>query len=160
MTCLLDFKPDTYTLITMKRILAIDYGTIRMGLAVNDALGITAQGICSLKRTSLENDLAKIKEVSASHHVEEIVVGMPYMLSGEKGGKAKEVEEFIAILKQHLQLPVHEWDERYTTVQAEEVLDSAGVKRKKKKAVVDMLAATFILESYMENLKNNPGHRG
>lgn len=160
MPCLLDIKPDTYTLITMKRILAIDYGTIRMGLAVNDALGITAQGICSLKRTSLENDLAKIKEVSASHHVEEIVVGMPYTARGDKGSKAKEVDAFISVLKQHISLPVIEWDERYTTVQAEEVLNDAGVKWKKKRSVVDMLAATFILESYMENLKNNPCHRG
>jgi putative Holliday junction resolvase len=137
----------------MRRLLAIDYGDVRMGLAVNDALGITAQGICSFKRSSLESDIAKIKEVMVSHHIDEIVVGMPYMLSGEKGSKAKEVDAFIAILKQYFPVPVVEWDERYTTVQAEEILDSSGVKRKKKKSVVDMLAATFILESYMESLK-------
>ncbi|MCL4558808.1 MAG: Holliday junction resolvase RuvX [Deltaproteobacteria bacterium] len=137
----------------MKRILAIDYGDVRMGLAVNDALGITAQGVCSFKRTSMENDMAKIKDVITSRHVEEIVVGMPYLLSGEKGSKAKEVEEFISMLRQYVPLPVSEWDERYTTVQAEEVLHSANVKRKKKRSVVDMLAATFILESYMESLK-------
>ncbi len=137
----------------MKRLLAIDYGDVRMGLAVNDALGITAQGICSFKRSSLKNDIEKIKEVMVSHHVEEIIVGMPYMLNGEKGSKAKEVDAFISILKQHLPVPVVEWDERYTTVQAEEILDSSGVKLKKKKSVVDMLAATFILESYMESLR-------
>ncbi len=137
----------------MKRLLAIDYGDVRMGLAVNDALGITAQGVCSFKRSSLKNDIEKIKEVMVSHHVEEIVVGMPYMLSGEKGSKAKEVDAFIGILKEHFPVPVVAWDERYTTVQAEEILDSSGVSLKKKKSVVDMLAATFILESYMENLK-------
>ncbi len=137
----------------MKRLLAIDYGDVRMGLAVNDALGITAQGVCSFKRSSLKNDMEKIKEVMVSHHVEEIVVGMPYMLSGEKGSKAKEVDAFIGILKEHFPVPVVAWDERYTTVQAEEILDSSGVSLKKKKSVVDMLAATFILESYMENLK-------
>ncbi len=137
----------------MKRILAIDYGDVRMGLAVNDALGITAQGICSFKRTSLKNDMVKIKGVIASHHIEEIIVGMPYTLRGEKGSKAKEVDAFISVIKQHVPLPVIEWDERYTTVQAQEVLDSAGVKWKKKKSVVDMLAATFILESYMENIR-------
>ena len=137
----------------MKRLLAIDYGDVRMGLAVNDALGITAQGVCSFKRTSLENDMEKIREVVVSHHVEEIVVGMPFMPGGEKGRKAKEVEAFIGIVKGHFSLPVVEWDERYTTVQAEEILDSSGVSLKKKKSVVDMLAATFILESYMENLK-------
>jgi putative Holliday junction resolvase len=137
----------------MKRLLAIDYGDVRMGLAVNDALGITAQGICSFKRSSLKNDIEKIKEVMVSHHVEEIIVGMPYMLNGEKGSKAKEVDAFISILKKHLPVPVVEWDERYTTVQAEEILDSSGVKMKKKKSVIDMLAATFILESYMESLR-------
>ena len=137
----------------MKRLLAIDYGDVRMGLAVNDALGITAQGVCSFKRTSLKNDMEKIKEVIMSHHVEEIVVGMPFMPSGEKGRKAQEVDVFIGILKEYFTLPVVEWDERYTTVQAEEILDSSGVSLKKKKSVVDMLAATFILESYMENLK-------
>ncbi len=137
----------------MKRLLAIDYGDVRMGLAVNDALGITAQGICSFKRSSLKNDIDKIKEVMISHHVEEIIVGMPYMLNGEKGGKAKEVDAFISTLREYLTVPVVEWDERYTTVQAEEILDSSGVKRKKKRSVVDMLAATFILESYMESLR-------
>ena len=137
----------------MKRLLAIDYGDVRMGLAVNDALGITAQGVCSFKRTSLKNDMEKIKEVMVSHHVEEIVVGMPFMPGGDKGRKAKEVDVFIGILKEHFPVPVVEWDERYTTVQAEEILDSSGVSLKKKKSVVDMLAATFILESYMENLK-------
>ncbi len=137
----------------MKKILAIDYGDRRMGLAVNDALGITAQGVCSFKRSSLESDLNKIKDIISSHRVEEVIVGMPYLLSGEKGKKAKEVDEFIAVLKRHVPLPVLEWDERYTTVQAEEVLDTTGTKKKKRKSVVDMLAATFILESYMESLK-------
>jgi|YelNatPaOPRAMG01_1025707.scaffolds.fasta_scaffold09018_6 putative Holliday junction resolvase len=137
----------------MKRLLAIDYGDVRIGLAVNDALGITAQGVCSFKRTSLQEDISRIEEVIRSRKVEEIVVGMPYMLNGEKGSKAKDVEAFISLLKQHFNIPVVEWDERYTTVQAEEVLESAGVKRKKKKSVVDMLAATFILESYMESLR-------
>ncbi|MGB9735541.1 MAG: Holliday junction resolvase RuvX [bacterium] len=137
----------------MKRILAIDYGDVRIGLAVNDALGITAQGVCSFKRTTLDADLGRISDVIRSRKIEEIIVGMPYMLDGSKGAKAKQVEEFIAILKQHFDIPVVEWDERYTTVQAEEILESAGVNRKKKKSVVDMLAATFILESYMESLK-------
>lgn len=137
----------------MKRLLAIDYGDVRIGLAVNDALGITAQGICSFKRTSLQEDIARIREVIKSRNVEEIIVGMPYMLNGKKGSKAKEVEEFISLLKQHFNIPIIEWDERYTTVQAEEILNSAGVKRKKKKSVIDMLAATFILESYMASLR-------
>lgn len=139
----------------MKRILAIDYGDVRMGLAVNDALGITAHGVCSFKRTSVENDMAKIKDVITSRGVEEVIVGMPYLLSGEKGSKAKEVEAFISVLKQHVQLPMIEWDERYTTVQAEEILHDTNVKKKKRKAVVDMLAATFILESYMESVKKS-----
>ncbi len=137
----------------VKRMLAIDYGDVRMGLAVNDALGLTAQGVCSFKRTSLKNDLETIREVMTAHHVEEIVIGMPYTLRGEKGAKAKDVDAFIEVLREHFALPVVPWDERYTTVQAEEILDSSGVNRKKKKSVVDMLAATFILESYMESLR-------
>ncbi len=142
---------------SVKRMLAIDYGDVRMGLAVNDALGITAQGVCSFRRTSLNNDLEKIREVVLSHHVEEIVVGMPYTLRGDKGSKAQDVDAFMAVLKDHFPIPVVSWDERYTTVQAEELLDSSGVTRKKKKAVIDMLAATFILESYMESLKAHNG---
>lgn len=137
----------------MKRLLAIDYGDVRMGLAVNDALGVTAQGVCSFKRTTLDKDLSKIKEVVRSRKIEEIIVGMPYKLDGKKGAKAKQVEDFINILKQHFNIPVIEWDERYTTVQAEEILNSAGVNRKKKTLVIDMLAATFILERYMDSLK-------
>lgn len=123
-----------------------------MGLAVNDTLGMTAQGICSFKRTSPDKDMMMIQDIIASRHIEEIIVGMPYAPDGGKGAKAKEVDAFISVLKQHVSLPVLEWDERYTTVQAEEVLDGAGVKRNKKRSVVDMLAATFILESYMEHL--------
>ncbi len=139
----------------MKMILAIDYGSVRLGLAINDPLGITAQGITSVKRTSLKNDIEIIKKMAESRHVDEIIVGMPYGLNGEKGSKAKEVEAFISILKKYLTQPVIEWDERFTTVQAEEVLDTANVKRKKRKTIVDMLAATFILESYMNSRKNN-----
>ncbi|MCL4479200.1 MAG: Holliday junction resolvase RuvX [Deltaproteobacteria bacterium] len=136
------------------RILAIDFGNARIGLAVNDALGITAQGVGSINRTTIEKDIEVIKRTISSHHIKEIVVGMPYLLDGTKGKQAKRVEDFISELKKHIQLPIKEWDERYTTVRAEEILSEADVHWKKRKAIIDMLAATYILETYMEHLQS------
>lgn len=133
------------------RILGIDYGTKRIGIAVSDPLGITAQAVTVIsKGKNYEQDLYKLKEVIKDlGGVDEIVVGLPKTLAGEIGTQAKIVLEFVEALKKEFK--VSTWDERLTTVEAEKTLISAGLSREKRKKVIDKSAATFILQSYLDS---------
>lgn len=137
------------------RIMSLDVGSRTIGVACSDALFLTAQGIETIRRTSLEADFNRIRELIASYEVEEIVVGMPKNMNGTKGDRAIKTEEFVAKLKEVVTVPIVFWDERLTTVMAERSLIEADVSRKKRKAVIDKMAAVVILQGYLEWRRNS-----
>ena len=135
------------------RIMALDLGTKRIGVAMSDELFLTAQGADTIYRISLDEDLAKIKKAVEDNGVGEIVLGLPINMNGTHGPKAKEVAEFMNSLAKAVTIPVKTWDERLTTVQAQNVLLEADVSRAKRKKSIDRIAAQFILQSYLDSRK-------
>ncbi|MBM4120774.1 MAG: Holliday junction resolvase RuvX [Nitrospira sp.] len=135
-----------------KRILALDPGTKRIGVALSDELGWTAQPLETYERKTLPADLAHIKDLITRHEVKAVVVGLPVRLDGQIGLAAQQVQEFIKRLQEVIDLPIIAWDERLTTRSAEELLIAADVSRKKRKGVVDRVAAALLLKSYLEHL--------
>ena len=138
------------------RILGIDYGDKRIGLAVSDEMGITARGIAVLERTSRKADLEAIAAAAAEHGVAAVVVGYPLRLDGSAGIQCEKVDRFIAALKDAIPLPVVAWDETLSTKEAEGLMREAGVKRKKQRGMVDRIAAAIILQDYL-NRKSRRG---
>ncbi len=133
------------------RIMALDVGTKRIGVAMSDELFLTAQGADTIHRAALEADLQKIKKIAEENGVNEIVVGLPINMNGTYGAKAKEVVEFMGNLTKAVNIPVKTWDERLTTVQAERTLLEADVSRAKRRRAIDKLAAQIILQSYLDS---------
>jgi len=133
------------------RILGMDLGEKRIGLSLSDPLGITAQGLKTIKRTDLETDLQQLKEIIEEKKVKKIVVGLPRNMDGTLGPQAEKVKQFIAFLIQEISIEVVYWDERLTTIAAERVLIGGGVSRKKRKKFIDKLAAVIILQSFLDN---------
>ena len=131
------------------RILAIDYGARRMGLAVSDPLGITAQGLETLERKNKRTDFARLESVLREYEVREIVLGLPLRMSGETGTQSLKVAEFAESLRQRFQLPVHLWDERLTSAEANRLLREAEVSSRKRAQAVDRMAAVLILQSFL-----------
>ena len=139
----------------MGRILGLDYGAKTVGVAVSDPLGITAQGVETIHRKSenkLRQTVARIEELVRDYDVETIVLGLPVRLSGEIGDRAVKTLEFREMLERRTGRRIIMWDERLTTVAADRVLDEAKVARTDRKEVIDMLAAVFILQGYMDSL--------
>ena len=133
------------------RILGIDLGSVRVGLALSDPLGITAQPLKSMNRVGPRKDLDFLAKLVSENDVRKVVVGLPLMLSGEEGRSATTAREFAERLGDRIRgVAVELWDERLTTVEAERVLVSADVSRRKRKGVVDGMAAALILQSYLE----------
>ena len=132
------------------RILAIDYGSRRMGLAVSDALGITAQGIETLERRNKRSDFARLERVLREYQVIEIVLGNPLRMSGEEGTQSQKVAEFAEELRRRFELPVHLWDERLTSSEANRLLREAEVSLHRRTQAVDRMAATLILQSFLQ----------
>ena len=135
------------------RIMALDVGSRTIGIACSDALLMTAQGIETIRRTSLENDFNRLRELISEYEVHELVVGMPKNMNGTKGGRAEKTEEFVEKMKAVIDLPVTFWDERLSTVMAERQLIAADVSRKKRKGVIDKMAAVVILQGYLDRLQ-------
>jgi putative Holliday junction resolvase len=133
------------------RILALDVGTKRIGIALSDELLLTAQGLESVERRRIEDDLAAIKRLVESNGVAEVVAGLPVNMDGSYGAKAKEVLDFLDVLAKTLKVPLKTWDERLTTAQAERTLLAADVSRAKRKVLSDRLAAQIILQSYLDS---------
>ncbi len=138
------------------RILALDVGEKRIGLAVSDPLGITAQGLEVLSRKDREADLAHILEVARKYRVQEIVVGLPRHMDGRPGKQAPEIMDLARSLGEALGVAVIPWEERLTSVEAERVLLKADVSRRRRRQVVDMLAAVLILQSYLDHKRGSP----
>ena len=135
------------------RIMALDVGSRTIGIACSDALLMTAQGIETIRRTSLENDFNRLRELISEYEVHELVVGMPKNMNGTKGERAEKTEEFVEKMKAVIDLPVTFWDERLSTVMAERQLIAADVSRKKRKGVIDKMAAVVILQGYLDRLE-------
>ena len=137
------------------RIMSLDVGSRTIGIACSDALLMTAQGIETIRRTSLEKDFNRLQELIAEYEVHELVVGMPKNMNGTKGERAEKTEEFVEKMKEVIDLPVSYWDERLSTVMAERQLVAADVSRKKRKSVIDKMAAVVILQGYLDRLQFN-----
>ena len=132
------------------RIMALDVGSRTIGVACSDALYMTAQGIETIRRTSWTKDFERLLQLINDYEVEEIVVGMPRNMNGTKGERAEKTEEFVERLKEVITLPITYWDERLSTVMAERSLIAADVSRRKRKAVIDKMAAVVILQGYLD----------
>ncbi len=140
------------------RILGLDVGTKRIGIAISDELGWTAQGIKALDRRHKEGDLREIRDIVRQYGVEKIVVGLPKNMDGSLGPQAEMVLGFVQELREFLDIPIITWDERLSTVEATKILIKGDLSRKKRKQKVDMTAAGLILQSYLDSLvrKRNP----
>lgn len=136
------------------KLLALDVGSKRIGLAMSDELGFTAQPIEALQRSGLKADLAKIKEKIETFQIGEIVVGYPIHLDGSVGTQAESVLEFVEELKKEISIPVALWDERLSTVAVERLMLEGDLSRKKRKKRVDSLSAQWILQGYLENKRS------
>ena len=138
----------------MIRIMGLDFGSNTVGVAVSDPLGITAQGIEIVRRTSenkLRKTLARIEELVAEYEVTEIVLGFPKNMNNTIGERAEKSLAFKEMLERRTGLPVVMWDERLTTVAANRTLIEGGVRRENRKDYVDMLAAVYILQGYLDS---------
>ncbi|CAM2848225.1 Holliday junction resolvase RuvX [Paenibacillus sediminis] len=133
------------------RILGLDYGDRKIGAAVSDAFGWTAQGLEVIERRRDGGEFDRIAELVKIYEVEEIVVGLPKNMNGTIGPRGEICIEFASKLRESLNIPVHLWDERLTTVSAERTLLEADVSRKKRKQVVDKMAASLILQNYLDS---------
>ena len=131
------------------RIMGLDVGDKTIGVALSDALGWTAQGLEVIRRSSLEKDLKRLGEIIKEYEVEEILVGLPKNMNGTLGERANLTMEFGETLKEAFMLPVNFWDERLSTVEAERILIQGDMSRAKRKKVIDKMAASVILQSYL-----------
>lgn len=131
------------------RFLGLDVGDRTIGLALSDPLGITAQGLGVLKRGKLGDDAARVAALAEEHGAGEIVVGLPQAMDGGIGPQARKVLEFAAVLERR-GLKVRLWDERFTTSAAERHLIQTGVRREKRRRIIDQVAAVLILQSYLD----------
>ena len=134
-----------------KRILALDLGARRIGLAVSDALGLTAQGLETLERKNKRSDFEHLGELVQKYDVAEIVLGLPLHMSGGESAQSRRSAEFAEDLKEKFQLPVHLWDERLTSAQANRLLRESEMSIRRRGQAVDRMAATLILQSFLES---------
>ncbi|HEV2962877.1 MAG TPA: Holliday junction resolvase RuvX [Candidatus Angelobacter sp.] len=132
------------------RILAIDYGSRRMGLAVSDPLGITSQGIETLQRKNKRNDFSRLGQIIRKYDVREIVLGNPLRMSGAEGLQSEKVAGFAEELRQKFNLPVHLWDERLTSAEANRLLRESELSLQERAQAVDRMAAVLILQSFLQ----------
>ncbi|MDP3723674.1 MAG: Holliday junction resolvase RuvX [Candidatus Omnitrophota bacterium] len=133
------------------RILGLDMGTRRIGVALSDALGLTAQPLTVLVRTTSSEDLAAVEAMVAHHHVDAVVVGLPLTLRGQRGPQAQQVMAFAETLRRRLSVPIHLVDERLTTVQGTRALIEMGTRRRVRRQTIDRVAAQLILQQFLES---------
>lgn len=133
------------------RILGLDVGNKRIGVAVSDELFITAQGIEVIERKNLKHDVDRISDLIKKYDVGKIVIGLPRNMDGSIGPQGKIVEEFSEKVRAAVKTEIEFWDERLTTVTAERTLIDADISRKKRKGIVDKVAAVIILQNYLDS---------
>jgi len=141
------------------RILGLDYGEKRIGVALSDELGFTAQGLTVVQRKNRKSDLEALRRIIEEYSVDRIVVGDPVRMDGTRGIQSEKVDRFVRILEEAFGLPVALQDEMMTTKEAEEILRNAGAGIRKRKAVVDKLAAALILRAHLDSLQAGAGGR-
>ena len=137
------------------RIMGLDYGTKTVGIAVSDPLGITAQGVETIeiaRAGKLRKTFARLEELIKEYEVEHIVLGFPKNMNNTEGERCDATRDFKEKLERRTGLPVTLWDERQTTISAERILQESGVRREHRKEYIDKIAATFILQGYLESL--------
>ena len=130
--------------------MGLDIGTRTIGVAISDELGIAAHGLKTIRRKSMEEDLKEIATIIRELEIDKIVVGLPKNMDGTLGRQAEIVLKWIETLKDKILVPVETWDERLSTVGASKVLLEADLSRRKRKKVIDKLAAVLILQGYLE----------
>jgi putative holliday junction resolvase len=135
------------------RILGVDHGTKRIGLAISDETETIAQPLEFLAAQPTAKLLSRIGEIVAQRNVREVVVGLPRNMSGDCGPAAEKAQEFAAALRQTLSVPVQTWDERLTSVQANRLLIQSGMRREKRREKVDQTAAAILLQSYLDRAR-------
>ena len=139
------------------RIIGLDFGSKTVGVAVSDELLITAQGIeivCRKSENKLRQTLARIEELIKEYNVEKIVLGFPKNMNNSEGERCEKTLEFKEMLERRTGLTVELWDERLTTVAADNLMMEAGIRRENRKEYVDQIAASFILQGYLDYLQN------
>lgn len=137
------------------RILALDVGSRTIGMAVSDPLGITAQGLETLRRKNKREDFAALAEVIGRYEIREIVVGYPLHMSGRVGAQSQKTADFAQELRKRFELPVQLWDERLTSAEANRILRQSEISIRKRSKAVDRMAATLILQSFLENRRQS-----
>jgi putative Holliday junction resolvase len=130
----------------------LDVGKRRIGLAISDEMGITAQGLPTLERTRIREDLAKLAHLAAERSISLFLIGDPLHMSGDQSRQAQYIRDFAGRLTEVTGVPARFWDERLTTVQAQRVLRESGISIEKRARAVDKLAAVLLLESYLDSL--------
>ncbi len=134
--------------------IGLDYGDSRIGVAVSDGLGLTAQPVGALTEKTWSRQIEKIEEIVKAYKAEGFVIGMPKNMNGSIGPRGELTRKFATLLGEKTGLPVYEWDERLTSVAAHRVLSEGQVHGAKKKGKVDMISAVFILQGYLDSLQN------
>lgn len=138
----------------MKRYMALDIGDRTIGIAVSDLLGLTAQGVETIRRRKEEDDLKRLGELMEQYETKSLVSGLPKNMDGSEGDRCSIVKEFMAKVKEaYPEVEVTFWDERLSTVAASRSLIEADVSRKKRKKVIDKMAAVFILQGYLDSIR-------
>ena len=134
------------------RILGLDYGEKRIGVAICDELGLTAQGLPTIIRKTKKHDWEILGSLIRDYKVEKIVIGYPVRMDGSEGIQCEKVNRFAALLEANFSLPVVKWQETLTTKEAEEILINSGIRWEKRKKIVDKLAACIILQGYLDSI--------
>ncbi len=132
------------------RIMGLDVGDRTIGVAVSDLMGITAQGVTTIRRESKNKDIEELKKIIRERNVKYIVSGLPKNMNGTIGPQSEKVIKFCNLLKEETGIEINYWDERLTTVSAEKMLIDGDVSRKNRKKVIDKLAAVLILQNYLD----------
>ncbi|MDR5658106.1 Holliday junction resolvase RuvX [Serpentinicella sp. ANB-PHB4] len=139
----------------MERIMGLDVGDKTIGVALSDLMGWTAQGLKTIFRKSKKQDFLELKEIATQNDVKKIVIGLPKNMNATLGPQGEKVLKFSEDLKKQLDIEIVHWDERLSTVAAERSLIQADVSRKKRKAVIDKMAAVYILQGYLDRQQTN-----
>ena len=142
------------------RLLGLDVGDKTIGVALSDESATLASGLHTIRRTGLKKDLRELAELARGRDVGAVVVGLPRRLDGSEGPQAQKVRAFVQALQDAVKLPVVTWDERFTTVVAEQALIEGGVSRERRKGLVDKVAAVLILQNYLDYRKAADGEAG
>jgi putative holliday junction resolvase len=136
------------------RIIGLDIGEKTIGIAICDPLGYTAQGITTIRRKGKKSDIEELKKLCIEYQVEEMIAGLPKNMNGTLGPQSEKIIKFCDFIKENINLPLKYWDERLTTVAANRAMLESDMSRAKRKKIVDKVAATYILQGYLDSIYN------